>query len=284
MGDDFGAVHRGWRVELKQLIERAQTLPAMPVILQELIETLGDDAINTSEIVRRISADQVLSAKLLRVANSAYYGAHRQVASVQDAVALLGFNSVRTLVLASGITGVLAAPKGFDLKHFWGDSFAVAALCRWLARYSRDQPEIAFTCGMLHNIGELLIHILLPQEAAELGQVNKGDGLSAEREKILLGFNFPEAGAELANCWKFPQVIVDAIRYQLQPQAVQPFSRYAALIYLAICVVAANRQSVALGEDFPWGLVELLGIDCSKIPQALAEVRDLGQGFDILLH
>lgn len=256
----------------------------MPVILQELIATLGDDAINTAEIAKRIAADQVLSAKLLRVANSAYYGAHRQVASVQDAVSLLGFNSVRTLVLASGITGVLAAPKGFNLKHFWGDSFAVATLCRWLARYSRDQPEIAFTCGMLHNIGELLIHILLPEEAMELGRIDMGDTLAAEREKAYLGFNFPEAGAELANRWKFPQVIVDAIRYQLQPQAVQPFSRYAALIYLAMCIVAADKQSAPLEADFPWGLVELLGIDRGKIPQALDEVHDLGQGFDVLFH
>ena len=92
-------------MELNYLIDNAQRLPNIPQVVRELMESFGDDDINTDVIVKKISADQVLTAKLLRVANSAYYGGNRKIGSVNDAVFLLGFNAVRTLVLAAGITG-----------------------------------------------------------------------------------------------------------------------------------------------------------------------------------
>lgn len=90
-------------VDLKSLIENAQKLPNIPKVVQELIESFNDENVNTEAIANKISADQVLTAKVLRAANSAHYGGHRKVASVNDAVLILGFNAVRTLVLASGL-------------------------------------------------------------------------------------------------------------------------------------------------------------------------------------
>lgn len=273
-------------MELKNLIDNAQKLPNIPKVVQELIESFGDENVNNEVIAKKISSDQVLTAKLLRAANSAHYGGNRKVGSVNDAVFILGFNAVRTLVLASGITGAFKAPEGFDLPAFWHNSFAVAATCKWLAKFSKDEAETAFTCGMIHNIGELLIHILLPNECSEIQKVVNRGGFNAEIEKNVLGFNFPEAGAELASRWKFPDNIVAAIRNQLDPLGAGEFSRGAALIHLADYIVHENEKDggATLVENFPNDLATKLGINLVKLMDRIDETKDLMGGFDELIN
>ncbi|OZY84586.1 hypothetical protein CBP51_15485 [Cellvibrio mixtus] len=273
-------------VDLKDLVDNAQKLPNIPKVVQELIESFGDENVNNEEIAKKISADQVLTAKVLRAANTAHYGGNRKVGSVSDAVFMLGFNAVRTLVLASGMVGAFKAPEGFDLPAFWHNSFAVASTCKWLARFSRDDAETAFTCGMIHNIGELLIHILLPEECKEIQKVVDRGARNPDIEKNVLGFNFPEAGAELANRWKFPDAIVAGIRYQLNPQAAPQFSRLAALVYIADYIVHSNEKenSAHLIENFPNELATQLGINLVKLLERIDETKDLIGGYDELLH
>jgi HD-like signal output (HDOD) protein len=272
-------------VELDYLIDNAQKLPNIPRVVRELIESFGDEDINTDVIVKKISADQVLTAKLLRVANSAYYGGNRNIGSVNDAVFLLGFNAVRTLVLAAGITGAFKAPEGFDIKRFWHDSVAVAATSKWLARYSRDDAEMAFTCGMIHSIGQLLINILVPDDCKDI-QKSVARGVSQhDAERTALGFDFAEAGAGLAQRWKFPEAIVHAVRYQLDPLGVPRFSRFACLIALATYTVNMNQagDDRAMMAAFPNILADALDIDMLKMLESIAETKGLGADFERFL-
>lgn len=273
-------------MDLKNLIDNAQKLPNIPKVVQELIESFGDDNINNDGIAKKISADQVLTAKVLRAANSAHYGGNRKVGSVNDAVFILGFNAVRTLVLASGMTGAFKAPEGFDLPAFWHNSFAVASTCKWLAKFSKDDAETAFTCGMIHNIGELLIHTLLPEECKDIRKVVERGARNSDIEKNVLGFNFPEAGAELANRWKFPDAITAGIRYQLDPLGAPEFSRFAALINIADFIVHENEKDggATLLENFPNELASKLGINLVKLMERIDETKDLAGGFEDLLH
>ncbi|MES2823975.1 MAG: HDOD domain-containing protein [Pseudomonadota bacterium] len=273
-------------MNLQDLINNAQKLPNIPKVVQELIESFGDESVSNDAIAKKISSDQVLTIKVLRAANSAHYGGNRKIGSVNDAVFLLGFNAVRTLVLASGLTGAFKAPEGFDLPKFWHDSFAVAATCKWIARFSRDDSETAFTCGMIHNIGELLINILLPNECAEIKKVvNKGEN-EADIQKNVLGFNFPEAGAELANRWKFPDAIVKGIRYQLDPVAEETFPRLAGVISVAFYINAMNEQnadSATILAKFPSEIATKLGINIVKLMDKIEETKELGSAIDELL-
>lgn len=273
-------------MDLKNLIDNAQKLPNIPKVVQELIESFGNDNINNDEIAKKISADQVLTAKVLRAANSAHYGGNRKVGSVNDAVFILGFNAVRTLVLASGMTGAFKSPEGFDLPAFWHNSFAVASTCKWLAKFSKDDAETAFTCGMIHNIGELLIHIILPEESKDIQKVVDRGARNPDIEKNVLGFNFPEAGAELASRWKFPDAITAGIRYQLDPLSAPEFSRFAALINIADFIVHENEKDggATLLENFPNDLATKLGINLVKLMERIDETKDLIGGFDDLLH
>jgi len=273
-------------MNLQTLIDNAQKLPNIPKVVQELIESFGDENVSNDAIAKKISADQVLTIKVLRAANSAHYGGNRKVGSVNDAVFLLGFNAVRTLVLASGLTGAFKAPEGFDLKKFWHDSFAVAATCKWIARYSHDDAETAFTCGMIHNIGELLIHILLPAECAEMQKVVDKGARNVDIEKNYLGFDFSEAGAELAHRWKFPDAIVKGIRYQLNPHETQSFPRLAGVINIALYINKMNEagaDSAAILAGFPNTLATELGINLVKMMEKIEETKELATAIDELL-
>lgn len=273
-------------MNLQNLIDNAQKLPNIPKVVQELIESFGDENVSNDAIAKKISADQVLTIKVLRAANSAHYGGNRKVGSVNDAVFLLGFNAVRTLVLASGLTGAFKAPEGFDLKKFWHDSFAVAATCKWIARFSHDDAETAFTCGMIHNIGELLIHILLPNECAEMQKVVDKGARNVDIEKNYLGFDFSEAGAELAHRWKFPDAIVKGIRYQLDPHESEAFPRLAGIINLALYINKMNESgadSAAILADFPSTLATELGINLVKLMEKIEETKGLATAIDELL-
>lgn len=273
-------------MNIKDLIDNAQKLPNIPKVIQELIESFGDDGVSNDAIAKKISADQVLTIKVLRAANSAHYGGNRKIGSVNDAVFLLGFNAVRTLVLASGLTGAFKAPEGFDLPKFWRDSFEVAATCKWAARFSHDDPETAFTCGMIHNIGELLINILMPSECAEMQKAIDEGAESDSIEKEFLGFDFCEAGAELASRWKFPDAIVKGIRFQMNPRECDSFPRLAGLIKLATYINKMNDEAASsetILANFPTDLVAGLGINLAKLMEKIEETKDLGSAIDELL-
>lgn len=271
-------------MDLNHLISNAQQMPTIPKIVQELIASFGDDDVNGDEIASKLSKDQAMTAKVLRMANSTYYGGHRNVGSVKDAVVTLGFNALRTLVLASGLTGAFPPPDKFDIKAFWVKSFTLASMCKWLAKRAGLDPEIAFTCGMVHDIGGLLTHILDNEQALEIDRVVAKGANRIEMEKERLGFDFTEAGAELANRWKFPEDIVDGIRYQLAPNTHDEYKSLAGLIYLATYIYTHKEDDV---EDIISGLptehINTLGIDRVSLIDNIEELVQMDSGMDDML-
>ncbi len=273
-------------MDLNLLISNAQNMPNIPKIVQELIESFGDDNVNSSQIASKVSKDQAMTAKVLRMANSAKYGGHRQVGSVNDAIVLLGFNSLRTLVLASGLTGAFQTPDGFNIKKFWKNSFSVASLSKWLAKYTPGiDPEVAFTCGMLHDIGGLLTFILANEEAQEIDRVVAKGADRLEMEASRLGFTYPEAGAELTHRWKFPEMIVDGIRHQLAPQAEEDdYKPLAGIIFIAKYLYEHREEnSETLIQNFPNEHAVKLKMDKVALIDNIEQIHDLDSGIEELL-
>lgn len=270
---------------LKPLLDNAQQLPSIPKVVQELIESFGDDDVNIDHVAKKLAADQTLTAKVLRMANSARFGGNRKVGSVHDAVVVLGFNALRTLVLASGLTSAFKAPEHFDLKQFWKNSFTVASLCKWLAPKAKLDREVAFTCGMMHNVGSLLIHLLKPEQAQTIDQHEQQMTARAKRQSDELGFDFTEAGSALAERWKFPDVMVSAIRSQLTPVASTDSSPYAAVIYLANFILNLNAcdHRDAMIAEFPRDVARSINIDADALIASLGETLNLDDDMDALL-
>ncbi|TDV72432.1 HDOD domain-containing protein [Pseudomonas sp. LP_7_YM] len=203
---------------IEQLFTDLGSLPSIPKVAQDLIIKFDNPSSNLESVARNIEKDPVIAAKILRLANSARFRGSRESSSIEDAATRLGFNTLRTLVLASAVTGAFKAGPSFDLKGFWLKSFQVAGICRLLAKKTGADAEIAFTCGVMHDIGELLIQTGAPQVAERINNVTKtGTTNRAANETLQLGFGYPEVGAELARRWHLPPVIQNAILYQARP-------------------------------------------------------------------
>jgi HD-like signal output (HDOD) protein len=207
------------------------------------------------------------------MANSAHFGGGRKIGSVNDAVVLLGFNSLRTLVLASGITGAFTYPPSFDRNLFWKSSFETAAICKWLAKSSSEDRETAFTCGMLCDIGTILMVITFPDEMGDILKAAAHGGDRSALEQASLGVTAQEVTAELAHRWRFPEEIVEALRWQHQPADSQD-SKLAYLLHLThfIHLNRVDLKADELCERFPMNIAEKAGVNSAKV---LADIDDV---------
>ena len=145
-------------MSMDRLFGKIKQLPTIPQLLHELMQSFNDENARIDEIAAKIAMDQVISVKVLRMANSAALRRGNEVTSIEQAVIRLGFNRLRSVVVASGIISSFKAPPGFDKHRFWTQTFQVATIARTLAQQTKAvDPESAFTCALIHNIGELLI-------------------------------------------------------------------------------------------------------------------------------
>lgn len=204
-------------MQLDDLFANLHQLPNVPKVAQDLIRQFDNPNTSIEAVARNIACDPVICARVLRLANSARFRGARESTSIEDAALRLGFNTLRTLVLASAFTAALKPQSDFDLNAFWHHSFLVASLCRLLAKQVGADVETAFTCGMLHDIGELLIQTGAPHLADSLGGGATSSPGRAANETLQFGFGYPEVGAELARRWQLPKVLQEGIAFQARP-------------------------------------------------------------------
>ena len=152
---------------LAEMIARLHKLPAMPAVAMELLSSLSDDNTEVDALARRIAQDQAIAARVLRVANSPFYGLQTQVGSIRDAIVVLGFSSVRSLVLTATVVSGLPAGRcpGFSQEHFWRHGLAVGVAARNLARALGHKGDNLFIAGLLHDIGRLVLFKQTPEAA-----------------------------------------------------------------------------------------------------------------------
>ncbi|WP_157315138.1 HDOD domain-containing protein [Chitinibacter sp. GC72] len=274
-------------MKLEEVFEQTHKLPTIPKVVQELIDSFSNDDIDIDTIAKKIALDQVITAKVLRLANSAHFGASRQIGSVQEAVVVLGFNTVRTLVVASGITGAFVATPGFDRKKFWKNSLQVATVAKWLSKLAKINGEVAFTAGMIHNIGEMLIHIVAPEIAVKIDQfVENGAADRVALEDNNIGFDYVMVGEELARRWNFPVAIQQAIKYQNQPEDQEPSDKLSAILHLAKVITHQLQESASTDEistAISDSITQLAGLDHTSLVEKLIELADLSSGLDELI-
>lgn len=205
---------------VEDILKDLEDLPSLPAVVMELLSSIDQDDVDISVLAKKVSHDAALTAKTLRLANSSTYGLQVKVTTIQQAITFLGFQTTRNLITAAAITGCFADGKcpGFDDKAFWRHSIATAACCKVLARRLRFNQDYAFTAGLLHDIGRLVLvasHPELYQQViarrAELDCTN----LQAEQE--ILGVDHVVAGVALAEHWNFSDTMRLAIGHHHDP-------------------------------------------------------------------
>lgn len=267
-----------------QILAKLHQLPTIPAVVQEVIASFKNANLDSAVLARKISQDQGLSAKVLRVANSTFYGLPRKVGSVQDAATVIGINCVRSLALSAGFTHAFppAAHGLFDRTAFWKRSFRVAGYAKALAQCLRQDQQTAFTAGMFHDIGELVLDVCIPEQFASMLERQKTSGLSLiEIEQSALGCDHALIGAEMAKRWNFPPEIEHAIRYWRTPEH-EPFEPITGIVYAAV-LLESGLSGAELIAQLPAALRDHLKISWERIEACLPEPDQLDAGANLML-
>ena len=202
---------------LDDVIRQIRELPSLPAVVLELLSSMEQQDIDVHVLAHKIELDQAMAAKTLRIANSSFYGMQSAVTSIAQAVSVLGFHGIRTVVTACALTGSFApvAASGFDFQGFWRHSLATAVVARLLAPHMRVNPETAFTAGLLHDLGTLVLATRFPdQHALVRSYRQRHDCQMIEAELAVLAIDHAQVGSALAAWWKFPAAIQQAVADQ----------------------------------------------------------------------
>ncbi|WP_115717427.1 HDOD domain-containing protein [Gallaecimonas mangrovi] len=265
-------------MQLKEFFDKPHLLPNIPEIVQDLIATFNDPDPDMNRIVTDLSQDPVLSAKVLRLANSSRFGGVREIASVKEASIRLGLERLRTLVIASGLISATDSIPGLDLQAFWKKSFQTAEVCRQLAVSAGLPAEQEFTCGMLHDLGLLLLVVVDPKEADDIMALSARQG-RLQAEKSVLGFTSAEIGAELARRWHFPEPVVTGLREQFSPMQHTKLSPEAGLIFLSTWLLERHELPKDPPPSWPQPLASKLGLEWAALVTAKEAVERNGSPF-----
>lgn len=223
------------------IVARLQDLPSLPAVVMELLTSIDPEDVDISVLAKKVSHDQALTAKTLRLANSSFYGLQCKVRTIEQAIAVLGFDSVRALVTSAGIIGNFSGGDGgFDFGAFWRHAVGTAVCAKRLARIAKCNQEFAFVSGLLHDIGRLVLVTTYPQRYSEaLAWRSEHDCEMIEAERAVLGVDHVAAGVALAEHWNFSDTMRLAIAWHHEPQQ-------AGAGFLATIIHVANAIAHAL--------------------------------------
>lgn len=259
-----------------QTILTSADLPTLPVVAAKVLELTAREEAPVVDIIALIAQDIALSSKLLKVANSAFYNFPQQIASVQQAVSLLGVNAVRSLILSFSFLsmGQETPATGFDFTTFWQHSLIGAAAARLIAEQTGQiDPEEMFTLGLLQDIGQMIFALTMPLRYAQvLDQCSDANGRpDIALEEEYLGLPHTVAGAEVSRVWGLPVSIQMALRYHHDPLACPADTEKLALavkiISLADLVTAlyASPAPIRVHGLFQEKARELLGLETLEV-------------------
>ena len=258
-------------MELNALLALPLALPSIPKVVALLLSELGRPEPDLKTITQLIATDPALTTRLLQTANAGFFKLSGQINSVSEALAILGLSHVRSMALQAASGASLKAVPGINLQQFWAYSLNVAKLARSLAGVVRQNPQAAFTCGLIHALGELAMHIGMPDEVAAFDrEVAPLDLHRAKLEHRFFGFCYAEVGAGFAKKWQFPSAIVDALAHQDAPFEDNVYEPLAGVIHLATWRVRARELGLSanmLATTFPGAVGEVLGLDIDMVLQ-----------------
>ena len=261
---------------METLLATLNKIPSLPTAVRDIISSFDNDDIEIRELAEKISQDQNLSAKILQLANSPFYGLPRQVGSIPNAVVVLGFSSVRSLALAAGVAAMFPASSAtFSWPGYWKRSMTAAVYARTLAKCLKLNLETAFTAGLFHDIGLAALAFGAPQQlAAAQAAAGTGDLLAAER--TLLGFDHAQLGGEVAKHWRFPPAIELAIRhhYGAAAGAGEPLVLVTHAAFL-FSVAAVDGVEPDVEACLPQPLRAALGLDPEQIRRCMPQMEEI---------
>jgi len=272
--------------KLESLIRNMGELPTLPSVFVTVNKMLGDPRTSAVDVGNVVSNDQVIASKILKIANSAFYGFAGRVNTVSHAIAVLGFSSTKNIVLTTSVLSTLnlkTPVKGFNLTAFWKHSAAVGAIAKLIAKEVAPQKqEEAFVAGLLHDIGKLILAICAPEDFAKcLKMAIHKKYLFLDAEQELLGINHTEIAAIVNEKWKLPAEFATVLtnhHKKLDPSETSvrlvEIVKFADILARGMQFGHACDHSIPTLEDRVW---DLLKMSSQKLDKILVDSHDAMQ-------
>ncbi len=283
--------------EIETFISRVRDLPTLPSVVLKVNQALMDNSATIDSVSDIVEKDPSLTSKVLRLANSSYYGFSYHVDTLARAITVLGFNTIRSLATTVSVFRIFGKEMidSFDMKGLWHHSLGCAIASKALVSMMETAiQEKAFVCGLIHDIGKVVIAQNLPGETAEvlrrLEESNAPD--MAEMEKELMGFTHPEVGALIAERWHFPKEFSEAIRLHHcfvapgsggEPPGAAGMEKKEDATLLTCAVYAGNQVPKKLGlgnsqnkraKEIQPAVWEILDLTGEELPELFAGIKE----------
>ncbi|MEB3287046.1 MAG: HDOD domain-containing protein [Vampirovibrionales bacterium] len=276
------------------VLKRIRDIPSLPEVVNRMIQLLGEPNVPASKIAELISYDPGLTSKVLRMVNSAAYGFQRQISSIQHGIMILGFNTVRGLVLSASIFKLFEGqnnPAGIgqnrlDHYRFWRHCLGTAMAARLVANNLKGSDprfndlDDAFSAGMLHDIGKIVLDVYFSKSYSDvLGEAKKqqllthGQGF-IELESRLMGVTHTQIGSYLASKWRLPLGISEVIACHHEPQNAQHSQPLVYLIALAnqLAIILYEHQGIYSRSHFSQDVLAYFNYEGDSEPARLLQL------------
>jgi len=272
--------------ELKKRLSKIKNLPTLPTVANNVIKLIQNPDSSSFEISEAISQDQSLASKVLKTANSAYYGFPRKITTINYAIVVLGLNNIKNIVLSTSIMAQFSKKDGtilFDREDFWKHSLLCGIISKKISEHMGiTNSEEMFMCGLLHDFGKMILDSFFHDEfmlALELSTQKKITLMDAENK--IFGFNHAGVGALLLQKWSLPPSLVRAVQYHHSPEESRSAVRTASIVHVAnyICrkigIGNGGHNILPMLNKKAFKLVDLTGKQIKDMSaQAIEEFKD----------
>jgi len=254
--------------DLEKIILDTIDIPSLPTVAVKALELINSDSSSIDELEKIISKDQSFSARLLRIANSPYYGMNRRIDTISSGVMLIGFNTMKSLVVAASLKDMHRKFGLFEQK-LWEHSLGVSVASSLLARVSKlAQPEEALVAGLIHDVGKTILNNSIPDKYALITQKVYEEGTQyKDVEKELLGYTHCDVGGLIARKWKLPKNLEIVIQYH-HSETLPVFEDSS---FESLCQLVNVADSVCLSQS-----IGMKGPDSIKVHYATLGFGEVG--------
>ncbi len=267
--------------KLKSIIRRIDDLPTLPRTVFRITEMINNPRSSARDLAQIITDDQVLTARLLRLVNSSFYGFPQRITTVTGAIVLLGFDAIHHLLLTTSVFDIFS-DRGNSLQvareNLWDHSLGCAVAAKVIGKHIRhDKIEELFVCALLHDIGKIISMVYAPQDYAAVTQLaDEKKLLLTDAEAQLLDYTHADTGRLLAERWNLPAMVVEVIFHHHTPDQAGAYAKEAAIVHLADILCRALQFGSGGDSRVPtlnpaaW---EMLSISSTDIETLLYEVE-----------